>query len=637
MNTQNGSRLRRRILIFGAAALIVSAAVTIPAEGFRPFSPEAQAEEKISRLGEYRGYSSPAYDSWVRESVYIPMRDGVKIALDIFHPAQNGKAAEEKLPVVWDLRRYLRASIRNGKAVGLFVQRGPYMTALLKQGYVLVSADSRGTGASFGIWEGPWSETEARDAYDVTEWLAAQPWSNGRIGMVGSSYEGTNQLMAAAMKPPHLKAIMPAMAMFDIYDLVYPGGIFRKDLVDSWTLFTKEIDLMRVPAPVDADLDGKLVQEARLLHSKNRLAGDIIAPLKFRDDVDPQSGRMIFRDWQPAGHIKEIRDSGAAIYLLCGWYDIYIRDGFQMFKNLGPRFKMTVMDCSHSPEDPSIVPEAVKILTSEQLRWFDYWLKGIDNGVAAEPPIQYQTRIEGSERIWRSSDRWPLPETKVQSYFFNAGSSGSIASVNDGKLAADIPREKQGRDSYTVNFTTTSGLSTRWDNGVSGNFDYPDMVFNDAKALTYTTEPLAEDIEVTGHPVLHLWIDSTAVDGDFIVYLEEVDAKGFSRYVSEGCLRASHRVLSGSPYDDLGLPYHGSLRAEAVPLTPGQPAELVFDLLPVSNVFNAGNRIRIAVVCADRDNLETTAVDPAPQIGLYRNSKFASRLDLPVVIRKAAK
>ncbi len=606
--------------------------VAVVAGGLSRGGASGQTEAKVSRLGEYRGYSSVESDGWVRTSDYITMRDGVRLAVDVFRPIKGGKMAEAKQPVVWVLKRYQRATEASGKVSDILAQGGPPLAALLEHGYVLAAADSRGTGASFGVWEGPWTETEAMDAAEITEWLASQPWSNGRIGMIGSSYEATNQLMAAARKPPHLRAIVPAMATFDIYDLAYPGGIFRYDLVKRWSELTREIDTGWVPAPVDGDADGQLAKEATLLRSRNRLAYDIVAPLRYRDERDLLSGRMIYRDWQPAGHVAEIRRSGVAVYLIGGWYDAYVRDAFFMFRNLGPRFKMAVLDCSHAPGDPTILPEAIKVITFEQLRWFDYWLKGVDNGVMEEPRVSFQTRVRAAERVWRTTDTWPLPESKLRSYFFHAGPSGSVHSANDGTLTIKTPTDGGGQDLYAVDFSATSGRATRWSNVVGGELDYPDMTANDGKGLTYTTAPLAEDLEVTGHPVLYLWLSSTAEDGDFIAYLEEVDPKGFSRYVSEGCLRASHRAVRQAPYDNLGLPYHRSDGKDLAPLVPGEPTELVFDVLPVSTVFGAGNRLRVTIVCADKDNLETPATSPPPRVTIFRNAKAASRLDLPVLV-----
>ena len=156
------------------------------------------------------------------------------------------------------------------------------------------------------------------------------------------------------------------------------------------------------------------------------------------------------------------------------------------------------------------------------------------------------------------------------------------------------------------------------------------MTGNDRKGLTYTTPPLAEVVEVTGHPVVHLWITSTATDGDFFVYLEDISEIGISQYITEGTLRASHRALSTAPYKNLGLPYHRSYAEDLADL-PGQPVELVFDLLPTSYAFDAGHRIRVTITCADKDNALTPQLSPAPTVSLYREDSHASYIVLPIL------
>ena len=161
------------------------------------------------------------------------------------------------------------------------------------------------------------------------------------------------------------------------------------------------------------------------------------------------------------------------------------------------------------------------------------------------------------------------------------------------------------------------------------------MLPNDKKALTYTTVPLEEDLEVTGHPVISLWVSPTARDGDFFVSLEEVDAEGYSHYITEGVLRASHRKLSEPPFKYMGLPYHRSFEEDIQPMPEGEPVQLIFDLHPISNIFNAGNRIRITVSCADQNNFETPELSPPPTITIHRNSAYASHVTLPVISPEA--
>ena len=182
-----------------------------------------------------------------------------------------------------------------------------------------------------------------------------------------------------------------------------------------------------------------------------------------------------------------------------------------------------------------------------------------------------------------------------------------------------------------MDYSTSTGPATRWHNGRGGNFSYPDMAANDAKALTYTTAPLKKAVEVTGHPIVRLWVTSTADDGDFFAYLEEVDENGYSHYLTEGVLRASHRKLDPPPFSYMNLPYHRSYAEDVAPLPSGRPVELIFDLHPTSNIFDAGHRIRLTVTCADQTIFDTPVLSPAPKVSIHRNSKFPSYVQLPVI------
>ncbi len=160
--------------------------------------PSATGQERVSRLGQYRGYSEATYDGWQRESRYVTMRDGVRLAIDVIRPTRGGILHQEKLPVVWAHQRYHRASIVNGTLRTTFEWTAP----LVRHGYVIAVVDARGAGASFGTQPGMYGQAEARDMYDVTEWLAAQPWSTGKIGMYGRSYLGHAQYFAAVPASP---------------------------------------------------------------------------------------------------------------------------------------------------------------------------------------------------------------------------------------------------------------------------------------------------------------------------------------------------------------------------------------------------------------------------------------------------
>lgn len=628
----------RLIAISAVLALAWAGAMPVLAQAPTP----QLAAGKVSRFGEYKGYSEAVYDGWVRTSRYLTMRDGVRLAADIIRPTLKGKVEEKPLPAIFVHTRYRRASLtKDGKIAS--EADSPISQVFLKHGYVLVVVDVRGSGASFGTWQGLFSPDETHDAYEVIEWLAAQPWCTGKIGMTGGSYLGTTQLMAASTHPPHLAALFPMVPLFDIYAVGFHNGVFFSDLIKTWSDFTMILDTKMPAAPVDEDRDGALLKQALAEHARGRSTFDIFAALRFRDSRDAVTGAFPMRDWTPSGHFREISDSRIPMYVLGGWFDSFTRDAFLIWKNFDVPKKLTVGAWSHSPRNPEIQKEEFYPMAVEELRWFDHWLKGIDNGIMEEPAIRYQvmktlgtpgelggpgTPGKPGTSEWRTAETWPIPEAKPTDLYLDEGSDRRTP--GDHALSASKSEEVR-QDPYTVDFTTTSGTTTRWDNAVGGGFGYPDMAANDKKSLTYTTPVLRKDVEVTGHPVVHLWVSSTAGDGGYFAYLEEVDADGVSHYVTEGTIKASHRAVTMPPYDYLGLPFHRSYAEDTAAPKPGEPVELVFDMQPTSNVFNRGNRIRLTIACADKDNAETKVTEPAPVVTIYRGGKMPSRLTLPVI------
>lgn len=577
------------------------------------------AGERISKPGQYDGYSQARFDGWQRTSRYVAVRDGTRIAIDFLRPTKGGVLHQEPLPVVWEQRRYLRAVIDpSGRIYSQLDREDHPMRKLLPHGYIFVVADVRGAGASFGTRVDPTPPPESLDAYDITEWIAAQPWCSGRVGMYGISYGASAQFMAARAQPPHLKAIFPEMSMFDLYDLCYPGGIYRHTLMLGWQQQVRAMDLSQGQraAPVDEDRDQHLLAEAIRQHQGN-FDVSRAAQLPFRDAALAQEGK-VYVDNSPVSYVNEVNKSGVAIYQRAGWYDMYPRDMLLWHVNLHAPKKIAIGPWDHYQSHGLD-------RGTEMLRWFDYWLKGIDNGIMDEPPVLYYVMGAPADRALRWAKQWPLPEAKLRKYHLASGPSGSVRAVNDGLLSPSAG--KPGADFYTVDYTTSSGPRTRWTGGPTA---YTDMTPNDQKALTYTTEPLVQPVEVVGHPVMHIWLQSPAEDIDVFAYLEEIDAQGRSHYITEGCLRASHRALAKAPFACMDLPYHGCSQKDAKKLT-NEPAELVFDLLPTAKHFPAGHRIRIAIACADRDNCQTPQQSPAPTVTVLRDAPHLSYILLPVV------
>jgi hypothetical protein len=541
------------------------------------------------------------------------MRDGTKLAALILRPAQDGEPVNTPLPVIWTHIRYHREKISEWS----------WLQTVLKYGYVIVSVDVRGSGASYGTFEGLFSPEETNDAYDITEWLATQPWSDGNIGMYGRSYMGITQFMAASKAPPHLKAIFPEMSEFDHYSFIYPGGVFHDDFFRQWGNMIKELDTDGMA--VDEDMNKTMLQEALKEHAANQDVFEMYSPLQYRDSVPTMTDTQPYTVNSPASYLKEIRSSGVPVYNWAGWYDMFPKDALLWYSNLTNPKKIVIGPWAH--------PELGFLdLGIEELRWYDYWLKGIDNGVMNEEPIYYYTMGDGEKSGWHSAWQWPLPDEKPTNYYFDGTKSGTVKSVNDGSLSLDLPATTEGVDEYQVDYSTTSGTATRWVAGYDVmTLPYPNtMMFNDEKGLTYTSPPLTAEVEVTGHPVVHLWVTSSARDGDFFVYLEDVSKAGFSKYITEGNLRASHRAISTAPYEYLGLPYHRS-NAEDIADLPDKPVELAFDLLPTSYVFDAGHRIRVTITCADKDTALTPQLDPPPTVQLYREPDHASYITLPII------
>jgi putative CocE/NonD family hydrolase len=584
-------------------------APTVTADSLRTNTPEG----RVSQPGIYEGYSRPLYEGRAATSEYITMRDGTKLAALIIRPTHDGKPVNTPLPVIWTHNRYHRENIYGSQ----------YILPLLKHGYIIVSVDVRGSGASFGEYVGLFSPEETNDAYDITEWLAAQPWSNGNIGMYGRSYMGITQFMAASKGPPHLKAIFPEMSEFDRYSFVYPGGVFHNDFFRQWGNMIKKLDTSGMP--VAGDFDQTLLQEALKEHAANQ---DVFAEyfqLPYRDSVSSTTGTRPYINTNPASLLKEIRSSGVPVYNWGGWYDMFPRDAFLYYSNLSNPKKIVIGPWAH-PELGSLD------LSTELLRWFDYWLKGMDNGIMNEAPINYYTMGNGKNSGWHSAWQWPLPNERRTIYYFDGTRSGSLDSVNDGSLSLTLSPSSAGVDEYHVDYSTTSGKATRWAAGydVMTQPYSQTMKFNDEKGLTYTTPPLTAEVEVTGHPVVHLWVTSSAKDGDFFVYLEDVGEARYSKYITEGTLRASHRAISTPPFENLGLPYHRSY-AEDIADLPERPVELVFDLLPTSYVFVAGHRIRVTITCADKDTALAPQLDPPPTVYLYREAAHSSYIVLPII------
>jgi putative CocE/NonD family hydrolase len=572
-------------------------------------SNDSSTANRISRPGEYAGYSDAIYaDEYEITSQYVQVSDGTKLAMDLYRPKDKttGNVIDTPLPVLLMHTPYNRRYSMDNKT--LTVESYPGTAGrLVKYGYVVATVDFRGLYASYGHNEaynrGEWITAARRDAYDITEWLAQQSWSNGNIGMWGCSATGGSQLQAATTAPPHLKAIFPMSCEFDVYPFRVPGGVASAQgaptKVRPGAKSPRETR-DAVAVPVDADTDKSQLKEAIAEH-----AGTVENPgyAPYRDSfaeaiTDPTSQPWWIKS-SPHTYLEEINSSEIAFYLAANWDEGTTKHGaFFTFNNITNPAKLIVGPAGHCGW-MNVESQTGFDITVEERRFFDYWLKGIDNGIMDEDSVYYYTYNAPAGSEWRSAKQWPLPDEKRTRYY-----------LGEASLSTEAPTGVDQKDETTVAYDVT-----------------PDNLT--AKGLLYETAPLSADVEVTGHPAVNLWVSSAATDGDFIATIQDVGPDDTATsYNVHGRLRASMRKLQDAPYNNLGLPWHGFYREDVIPLVPGERVEIEFDILPVSMIFKAGHRIRLVVHFADR---ATPRLDPAPKVTIYRDSAHKSYLTLPII------
>ncbi len=578
-------------------------------------------------------------------SCYVTMRDGVQIAIDVHLPVEI--AAGEALPTLLiNTPYYRRFKVAPAEADG--VEESPNIGYLrdyfVQRGYALVVADVRGTGASFGSRDGFRSPREREDYRQLADWVVAQPWCDGNIGSTGISYVGASADFLATTGHPAVRAVIPSFAVWDTYsDHFYLGGLLLSHLPHAYGALADALDhddreaLKQFsyfadprydgPAPTDEDSNGGLRDAAIAEHFANFNADDFLREFRFRDtglSYDPSYSSALIG---PA-HYAEHTNPDTAYYCVSGWMD---GGGFgnaatRRYLSLGVKNKHLIMGPwdhgarTHISPFRGATQEPQFELMAEYLRFFDHYLKGADTGLDKEQPIHYFTM---GDETWCGADQWPVSDAKTSTFYF----------APDNQLDVTPPNEPEATDAHRPDFRCGTGRSTRYErlSTVPVEAYYDDWHGRDDRMLTYTSVPLEQDRTLTGHPVITLHVASSEQDGSFFAYLEDVDPKGRTRYVTEGILRALHRKVSETPS---GLqwvgPYHSLMEADAELLTPGEPAELAFSLYPTSWLFRKGHRIRVAIAATDRDHFSHVPAGRIPDLTFHRNASHASQIELPL-------
>lgn len=591
--------------------------------------------------------SKSLYQKIERSSFYLAMRDGVKIAIDLYLPGPLQKGTQ--VPAILHQTRYYRRFDYFGLFKPYLLQRDSVWREIrrfVREGYAVLNVDVRGSGASFGTRRMEFSPAEIADGAEIVTWIVRQPWSLGLVGTVGTSYTGSAAELLLTNQHPAVKAAVIRYANFDAYpDVVSPGGIRNEVFLRTWSKLNHALDRGMLPdylrkemglpaslvvhgvAPVQGDKKGKILAEAISDHQQNYDIYETASQVVFRDDVT-DSG-LTLDQISPFSQRDAIEAAGVPIYSWSGWFDGgFTASAIKRALNIHtPGSRLILGPWDHGGEqspDPHKTDHKSNFdHTGEVLRFFDRYLREEPNGIEHEPLVRYFTMGEGT---WRSANQWPPPGLETGRLFLSSNK----------QLVWDSPAPIDGSDRYQVDPSTTSGVPSRWLSLVNVNklkIGYPDRAKQDCKLLVYQSQPLKGDIELTGHPLVRLFIRTSAKDGSFFVYLEDVTIKGEVFYVTEGHLRGLQRkyALGGSSYN-FPTPQHSFERKDAAPLTPGEATALVFDMLPVSYLFRHGHSIRLAIAGADADNFIQIPVEP-PRLELLWGMSYPSCIELPVRYR----
>lgn len=578
-------------------------------------------------------------------SFYLRAEDGVHLAVSVIMPAdyQGGE-----IPALVHMTRYWRgleptflnrALSRLGIGRDASAPQEPFASFLSQAGYALVIVDSRGTGASEGEWATLFGREETADFNVVFDWIVAQPWSNGRIGTWGISYPGFTSELAAAERHPALRAIAPSFVYWDVTgDAITEGGVRNDWLVDTWSAFTERLDhnnlcdgddqlcpllqslMVKGVRRVDDDRDGERLR--RILSERHNVTvHDGLQDYAFEGDLYRGYDQSLDAI-TPQARAEDLEASGVAYYVMTGWYDNGGADGaLRRYLSIANSQDVIIGPWSHGGRhhtDPFLPPDAPAPMTREQLAgrliaFFDRHLK-TDGTVPNERRIVYY--VNGAE-LWRTTTMWPPEGLASQRYYFTAG----------GSLQEESPREAAGADNYQVNFSASTGEHTRAMTTLGGgDVIYPDRAEEDGRLLSYTSSPLDRDIEITGNPVLHLALASSAADGAVFVYLEDVDPSGRVTYLTEGKRRLIFQA--DNPAARLA-PEPLLTRAASRALEPNEVATINIPLDAVSALVRAGHRIRLSIAGHDASGYRRYPSTGEVVFSIQRNAVSPSYLDLP--------
>ena len=521
------------------------------------------------------------------KNVMVPTRDGTRLAMDMHVPDGDGP-----FPLILEYIPYRKDDSAP------FTGDHYYFA---QNGFIGARIDCRGSGSSEGVNDDEYRPIEHQDGYDAIEWIAEQAWCTGKIGMTGGSYGGFTCVQVAATQPPHLTTIVPWFFTDDRYtdDCHYHGGAWRC-YYDIGAYGASMIGSNAMPPyPEYSGSDWSRIWEEHLENNN---------PYILTWLANQKDGPY----WRAGGVRGRYDHIQASALMIGGWRDGYCNSPMRMSAGMTSPNKVLIGPWNHSGPD-CVTPGPSLDRMDLTVRWCDYWLKGIDNGIMDEPKINVYVQTFNkpdadrthTSGYWRTEPEFPIPGTETRRLVL-----GSDLSLDNSELSHDDYEEYEYRPSVGI----ASGL---WSAGVP--FGLPsDQRVDEIYSVNYTSEPLEEPVEIIGMSRAVLHVSSTAPVMAFVARLSDVAPDGTSAQASIG-------VLNGTRRDSLTDP-------EA--MEPGEVYELNVDLDTTAWRFERGHRIRLSISSADFPNLWPTPYEGSNRI--YRDGGRESRLELPVVPTRAA-
>ena len=577
--------------------------------------------------GEDPGLPDPPFDVVIESDIMVPMRDGLHMATDVHRPARDGLALPGPFPVILERTPYGKdrpsRSERSVAEPDEAKSRAEVAEMFVRRGYVVVYQDTRGRYGS----EGAFSKylDDAPDGVDCCAWILEQPWCDGQIGTKGLSYAAHTQAALASAGAPGIRAMFLDSGGFSNS---YQGGIRQGGAFElkqaTWAYRNALVD-----PEIMADAPRRATMDTINVHWW--FQNMPWAPGRSPVSLAPQYEDYLFEQWEEGAFTDYWKQPGiwaegfldvwpdCPMVHMSSWYDPYPRTACDNYLGLKARkdgpVRLILGPWTHGNRsltwagDVDFGPGATldnnlaRDYWDLRIRWFDRWLRGIENGVESEPAVQYFLMGGGSGRrnaegrmehggMWKSAGDWPVPGTAFTPYYLHG--DGGLSPQGPTEAAASLSYDYDPRNPVpSIGGTITSGAPVmeggaydqREDERFFGSTEPYGPLADRPDVLVFQTEPLVEAVEVTGPVVVRLWISSDAPDTDFTAKLVDVYPpsedypEGFAMNITDGILRCRYRDSWEEP----------------TMMEPGQVYEIAVEAFPSSNLFAAGHRIRVDI------------------------------------------